>query len=104
MEIADKGFKNGFTCAFQFAIKMVPYYFHVSMLEICKSYELCTFGLSISKKHFIEFEIKNFKVIWKETLIQFKKDLLEDLCIELYDRLKNIKERFWAEVRHYLFF
>ena len=94
MEIADKGFKNGFICAFQFAIKMVSYYLHVSLLEICRSYELCTFGLSVSKKHFIEFEMKNLKVLWKETFIQSKKDLLEDLCIEICDRLKNIKGRF----------
>ena len=95
MEIADKGFKNGFICAFQFAIKMVSYYLHVSLLEICKIYELCTFGLSISKKHFIEFEMKNLKVLSKETLIQSKKDLLEDLFIEICDRLENIKGRFW---------
>ena len=101
MEIADKGFKNGFICAFQFAIEMVSYYLHVSLLEICKSYELCTFDLSISKKHFIEFEMKNFKVFWKETLIQPKKDLLEDLCIKIYQRTS--KGGFWAKVRHYLF-
>ena len=66
MEIADKDFKNGFICAFQFAVKTVsPYYLHVSLLETCKSYELCPAGLSISKKPFIEFETEDLKYFEK---------------------------------------
>ena len=72
MEILDKDFKNGFICAFQFAIKMVSS-LNVSFLETCKSYKLCPAGFSISKKPFIEFETEDLKVFWKETLIQSEK-------------------------------
>ena len=81
MAIADKEFKNNFICAFQFVLKMVSYYLHVSILETCKSYELCPSGLSISQKPFIEFETEDLKVFWKETPIQSEKDLLEALYI-----------------------
>ena len=67
MEIADKDFKN--------------HYLHVSFMKTCKSYELCPAGLSISKKPFIEFEMEDLNVFWKETLIQSEKDLLKTLCI-----------------------
>ena len=76
MEILDKDFKNGFICAFQFAIKMVSS-LHVSFLETCKSYKLGPAGFSISEKPFIEFETEDLKVFWKEILIQSEKDLLE---------------------------
>ena len=49
LEIVDKGFQNGFNFAFQFVVKIVSYYLHVSFLERGKSYELCPAGLSISK-------------------------------------------------------
>ena len=45
------------------------------------TYELCPAGLSISKKPFIEFEMEDLNVFWKETLIQSEKDLLKTLCI-----------------------
>ena len=99
MDIADKDFKNGFICAFQYAVKTVSYYLHVSSLETCKSYELCPAGLSISKKPFIDFETEDLKVFWKETLIQSQKDLLETLCIGICERLNNIEGRFWAELQ-----
>ena len=99
MGIADKDFKNGFICAFQFAVKTVSYYLHVPFLETCKSYKLCPAGLSISKKPFIEFETEDLKVLWKEALIQSEKDLLETLCIGICERLTNIEGRFWAELQ-----
>ena len=34
MEIVDKDFKNGFVAAFQYAVKVISYYLHVSFLEI----------------------------------------------------------------------
>ena len=98
MEIADKDFKNGFICAFQFAVKTVSYYLHVLSYYL-QSYELCPAGLSISKKPFIEFETEDLKVFWKETLIQSEKDLLETLCNGICERLNNIEGRFWAEVQ-----
>ena len=55
--------------------------------------------MSISKKPFIEFETEDLKVFWKETLIQSEKDLLETLCIGVYERLNNIEGKFWAEVQ-----
>ena len=56
MEVIDKDFKNGFISVFQYAVKTVSYFFHVSFLETCKSYHLCPSGLNIKKKPFIEFE------------------------------------------------
>ena len=85
MEIADKDFKN--------------HYLHVSFMKTCKSYELCPAGLSISKKPFIEFEMNDLKVFWKETLIQSEKDLLETLPIGICERLNYIERRFWAELQ-----
>ena len=37
MEILDKDSKNDFVTAFQYTVKVVSYYFHVSLLETCKS-------------------------------------------------------------------
>ena len=91
MEIADKDFKNDFICAFQFAVEKVSYYLQASFLETCKSYELCPAGLSISKKAFIEFETEDLKVLWKQTLMQYEKNLLETLCIGTCERLNNIE-------------
>ena len=99
METFDKDFKNGFICAFQFAVKTVSYYLHVSFLERCKSYELCPAGLSISKKPFIEFETEDLKLFWKETLVQSEKDLLETLGNGICERLNNIEGRFWAQLQ-----
>ena len=99
METFDKDFKNGFICAFQFAVKTVSYYLHVSFLERCKSYELFPAGLSISKKAFIEFETEDLKLFWKETLVQSEKDLLETLCNGICERLNNIEGRFWAQLQ-----
>ena len=97
--VENSFFENGFICAFQFAVKTVSFYLHVSFLETCKSYELCPAGLSISKKHFIEFETEELKVFWKETLIQSEKDLLETLCIGICVRLNSIEGRFWSELQ-----
>ena len=49
MEIVDKDFKNGFVAAFQYSVKVVLYYLHMSFLETCKSYRLCSAGLNIRK-------------------------------------------------------
>ena len=97
--VENSFFEKGFICAFQFAVKTVSYYLHVSFLETCKTYELCPAGLSISKKHFIEFETEELKVFWTERLIQSEKDLLETLCIGICVRLKNIEGRFWSELQ-----
>ena len=53
MEIFDKDFENGFVSAFQYAVKVVSYYLHVSFLETCKSNGLCSADLSIRIKPFI---------------------------------------------------
>lgn len=57
---------------------------------------LCPADLITFKKPLIEFETKDFKVFWKETLIQFQKDLLEACCIGIGVELNNIKWKFWA--------
>ena len=98
MEILDKDFKNGFVSAFQYAVKVVSYYLHVSFLETCKSYGLCPTGLSIRKKPFIEFESDELKVFWKETIINTEKDLLEGLCVGICERMFNIEKKFWDEL------
>ena len=85
MEIADKDFKN--------------HYLHLSFMKTCKSYELYPAGLNISKKPFIEFEMDDLKVFWKETLIQSEKDLLETLPIGICERLNYIERMFWAELQ-----
>ena len=48
-EIVDKDFNKGFLDAFQYTLKLMLLFLHVSFLETCKSYAL-------SKKVFIEFE------------------------------------------------
>ena len=53
--------------AFQYAVKVISYYFHVSFLETCKGSGLCPTALSIRKKTYIEFESNEWKVFWKET-------------------------------------
>ena len=94
----DKDFKNGFVSAFQYAVKVVSYYLHVSFLETCKSYGLCPTGLSIRKKPYIEFESDELKVFWKETIINTEKDLLEALCVGICERMFNIEKKFWDEL------
>ena len=99
MEIVDKDFKNGFISVFQYAVKTVSYFFHVSFLETCKSYQLCPSGLNIRKKPFIEFESDELKVFWKETLVQTENDLLEALCVGICERMFKLEEKFWKELR-----
>ena len=77
LDILDKDFKNDFVSAFHYAVKVVSYYFHVSFLETCKSHGLCSTGLSIRKKLFIEFESDELKVFWKKAIENTEKDLLE---------------------------
>ena len=69
--------------AFQYAVKAVSYFLHVSFLETCKSYDLCPSGLNIRKKPFTEFESDDLKVFWQETLAKTERDLLEALCVEI---------------------
>ena len=68
MEIVDKNFKNGFVTAFQYTVKILSHFIHVSFL-------------GIRKKPFIEFESEDFIIFWKETLLSPKNDLLEVLCV-----------------------
>ena len=74
MEIIDKDFKVAYVSGFQYAVKSVSYFFHVSFLETCESYGLCPAGLHIQKKPFIEFDtpgvfIVNFEYISDLVLI-----------------------------------
>ena len=48
-KIVDKDFNNEFLDAFQYTLKLMSLFLHVSFLETCKSY-------SLSRKVFIEFE------------------------------------------------
>ena len=52
--------------------------------------KLCLFpaGLSIRRKPFIEFESDNLIVSWKETLLNAVNNLLEDLCVEICERMQ----------------
>ena len=98
MKIVDKDFKVGFVSGFQYTVKSVSYFFHVSFLETCKSYRLCPTGLNIQKKPFIEFETSDLKVFWNETIKKTGENLLEVLCIGICERLFTIEEKFWAEL------
>ena len=89
-KLSDKDFKNGFVAAFQYAVKVMPYYWHESFFEICKSYDLCPSGLNIRKKPFIEFESDNLIILWKNTLLSAENDLLEALCVGICDWIFNI--------------
>ena len=100
MEIVDKDFKVGFVSGFQYAVKSVSYFFHLSFLETCKSYGLCPAGLNIRKKPFIEFETSDLKIFWNETIRKTEGNLLEALCIGICERLFTIEEKFWAELRY----
>ena len=100
MEIVDKDFKVGFVSGFQYAVKSVSYFFHVSFLETCKSYGLCPVGLNLRKKLFIEFETIDLKVFWNEAIKKTEENLLEGLCIGICERLFTIEEKFWAELRY----
>ena len=98
MEIVYKDLKVGYVSgcqyAFQYAVKNVSYFFHVSFLETCKSYRLCLAGLNIWKKLFIEFGTSDLKVFWNETIKKIEETLLEALCIEICERLFTIEETF----------
>ena len=99
MEIVDKDFKNGFAAAFQYAVKVMSYHLHVLFLETFKSYGLCPTGLNIRKKPFIEFEIHNLLIIWKETLLSAENDLLEALCVGICDQMFILEKQFWDELQ-----
>ena len=99
MEIVDKDFKNGFVTTFQYVVKVMPYYLHVSFLETCKSYGLCPADLNIRKMPFIEFESDNLIIFWKETLLSAKNDLLEALCVRICERIFTLEKKFWDELR-----
>ena len=99
MEIVDKDLKVGFVSGFQYPVKSVSYFFHVSFLETCKSYGLCPTGLNIRKKLFIEFETSDLKIFWNETIRKTEENLLEALCIGICERLFTIEEKVWAELR-----
>ena len=87
--------------AFQYAIKNVSHFFHVSFLETRKSYGLCPAGLNIRKKPFIEFKTSDLKVFWNETIKRSEENLLEALCTGVCERLFTIEKKFWAELRYF---
>ena len=90
----DKDFKNIFLPAFHCAVKVIPYYFHVSFFETCKGYGLNPIGLSIRNKPFIEFESDKLKVFRKGTIENTKKDLLQTLCLGICVRMFSIEKEF----------
>ena len=54
--------------------------------------------MSIRKKPFIEFESDKLKVFWKETEENTEKDLLEVLCLGMFERMYSIEKKFWDEL------
>ena len=99
MEIVDKDFKNGLVTTFQYVVKIMSYYLHVSFLETCKNYGLCPAGMNIRKMPFIEFESDDLIVFWKETLLSAENDLLEALCVGICERIFTLEKTFWDELR-----
>ena len=100
VKVVDTGFKNGIFAAFQYAVKTMSYYLHVSFLETCKSYSLCPTGLNIRKKPFIEFEYDDLIIFWKETLLSAENDLLEALCARICERMFTLEKSFGTNCRN----
>ena len=86
MEIVDKNFKNKFFAAFQYTVKILSYYLHVSFLDI-------------RKKSFIEFESDDFIIFWKEILLYPKNDLLEALCVGICEWMFTLEKEFWDNLQ-----
>ena len=99
MEIVYKDFKNEFVAAFQYSVKVVSYYLHMSFVETCKSYGLCPASLNIRKKPFIEFESDNLITFWKETLLSAENDLLQALCVGICERMFTLEKKSWEELQ-----
>ena len=51
-------------------------------METYKSYGVCTTGLNIRKKLFIEFESDNSIIFWQETLLN-----VEALCVGIQEQM-----------------
>ena len=95
MEIADTNFKNGFISTFQYAVKSVSYFYHVAVLESCKSFNLCPAGLCIKKDPFIKFESDDLNAMWKNVITNTQEQLLDMLCNGISNKLT---ESFWKEI------
>ena len=100
METVDKDFKKEFVAAFQYAVKVMPYYLHVSFLETCRSCTLYPTGLNIRKKPFIEFESEDLIIFWKETLLSTENDLLDALFVEICERMFTLEKIFRTNCRN----
>ena len=85
MEIVDKDFKVAYFSGFQYANKIVSYFFHVIFLETYKSYKLYPV-FNICKKQFVDFATNNLKVFWKKKIRKTEKNLLQTLCIRIHER------------------
>ena len=99
-ETVDKDFKKGYVAAFQYAVKVISYYLHVSFLETCRS---CTFyptDLNIRKKLFIEFESDDLIIFCKETLLSTENDLLEALFVEICEPMFTLEKNFRTNRRN----
>ena len=98
MEITDTDFKNGFISTFQYAVKSGSYFYHVTFLESCMSFNLCPAGLCIKKDPFIKFESDDLNVMWKNVIMTTQEQLLDMLCIGNSNRLFKVTESFWKEI------
>ena len=99
-ETVHKDFKKGYVAAFQYAVKVISYYLHVSFLETCRS---CTFyptDLNIRKKLFIEFESDDLIIFCKETLLSTENDLLEALFVEICKPMFTLEKSFGTNCRN----
>ena len=99
-EIFDKGFKNGFVVAFQYAVKFMSSYLHVPFLDTCERYGLCPPDSNINKKPFLELESDDLIIFWKKTLLSAENDLLEALYVRIYEGLFTLEKKFWNELRN----
>ena len=87
---------------FNFAVKVMSYYLHVSFWETYKSYGFCPTCLNIRKKPFIEFESDDLTIFWKVTLLSAENDLLEVLCVGICERMFTLEKKFWDELQEFL--
>ena len=96
--VTDKDVKDGINSCFRSAVKTISYHYHVSFLEVCKSFGVYPKGLLLEKRPFIEFVSDDVKAQWKETIDATQSHLLETLIVGIMDKLLLFEEKFWNEI------
>ena len=91
----------GINSYFRCAVKCITYHYHISFLEICKSFNVTPFGLKIEKKPFISFTSHEINAVWKDVINSTQHQLLETLIYGIHEKLSNFEVEFWKGVLEY---